>query len=202
MSDKFKQQLQNTRRNLIIDAAIVVISERGFQRTTIKQISAEAGIAAGTIYNYFDNKDAILLGIVERMTEAEVRDLHFDEALNIEFDQFVQFYLAHRMTEVEQQFQAMQVIIPETMINQELGERVFEQVYAPAFAIAEQFFAKMMAEEIIDSADPTITSRLFAAPLMGLLTLRLMGDPHVTEHWDDYAKAASNMLIKGFKKSD
>lgn len=45
----------------ILDAAIKVFAEQGFFRSTISQIAKEAGVADGTIYLYFKNKDDILL---------------------------------------------------------------------------------------------------------------------------------------------
>jgi len=45
----------------ILEAAIKVFAEQGFFRSTISQIAKEAGVADGTIYLYFKNKDDILL---------------------------------------------------------------------------------------------------------------------------------------------
>ena len=53
-------------RSEIMDAAIDIISEKGFNNSTTKEIAKTAGIAEGTIYNYFDNKSDILLSIAER----------------------------------------------------------------------------------------------------------------------------------------
>ncbi|RPJ78250.1 MAG: TetR/AcrR family transcriptional regulator, partial [Deltaproteobacteria bacterium] len=44
----------------ILEAAIKVFAEQGFFRSTISQIAKEAGVADGTIYLYFKNKDDIL----------------------------------------------------------------------------------------------------------------------------------------------
>jgi len=59
-SDKYHQ---------ILTAAIKVFAERGFSQSTISQIAQEAGVADGTIYLYFKNKDDILVQFYERMTE-------------------------------------------------------------------------------------------------------------------------------------
>ncbi|MBV7327600.1 TetR/AcrR family transcriptional regulator [Chloroflexi bacterium TSY] len=96
MNKKFQAQLIQARRAQIIEAAIEVIAEQGFQRTTIKQIAQRADVADGTIYNYFKNKDAILLAILELLTEAEVRYVHFAEAKQLDFTQFVTEYVAHK----------------------------------------------------------------------------------------------------------
>lgn len=48
------------RRESILDAALVCFVERGFHGTAIPQIARQAGIAAGTIYHYFDSKEALV----------------------------------------------------------------------------------------------------------------------------------------------
>ena len=53
------------KKELIRRAAIKVLSKQGFYNTKISQIAEEAGIAVGTIYNYFANKEAILDYIFE-----------------------------------------------------------------------------------------------------------------------------------------
>lgn len=45
----------------ILEAAIKVFAEQGFFHSTVSQIAKEAGVADGTIYLYFKNKDDILL---------------------------------------------------------------------------------------------------------------------------------------------
>src|SRR5210317_1044994 len=45
----------------ILEAAITVFAEQGYFQSTIAQIAKEAGVADGTIYLYFKNKDDILL---------------------------------------------------------------------------------------------------------------------------------------------
>lgn len=45
----------------IIDAAVVVIADHGFEQAQISKIAKEAGVADGTIYLYFKNKEDLLL---------------------------------------------------------------------------------------------------------------------------------------------
>lgn len=52
----------------ILDAAISVFAEQGFFQSTIAQIAKEAGVADGTIYLYFKNKDDILVQFYEYKT--------------------------------------------------------------------------------------------------------------------------------------
>lgn len=47
----------------IIDAAVVVISENGYHQAQVSKIAKQAGVADGTIYLYFKNKEDILISM-------------------------------------------------------------------------------------------------------------------------------------------
>ncbi|MCL6611103.1 MAG: TetR family transcriptional regulator [Peptococcaceae bacterium] len=47
----------------IIEAAIKVIAENGYHGSQVSRIAREAGVAEGTIYLYFENKEDILISI-------------------------------------------------------------------------------------------------------------------------------------------
>ena len=51
----------NDKYHRILEAAIKVFAEQGFFQSTVSQIAKEAGVADGTIYLYFKNKDDILV---------------------------------------------------------------------------------------------------------------------------------------------
>jgi TetR/AcrR family fatty acid metabolism transcriptional regulator len=61
---------ENDKRARILDAAVRVFAERGFFGATVAEIARAAGVADGTIYLYFKNKDDVLLRLFdEKMTE-------------------------------------------------------------------------------------------------------------------------------------
>jgi AcrR family transcriptional regulator len=53
-------------RGRILEAALSVFRERGFEKATMREIAAEAGVAVGAAYYYFDSKDAIVMAFYER----------------------------------------------------------------------------------------------------------------------------------------
>ncbi len=62
------------RQNHIIDEAINIIHEQGFQSLSIREISDRVGISEPAIYRHFLNKEDIILGILSRFSQ-------FDEKL-------------------------------------------------------------------------------------------------------------------------
>ncbi|MCK5203304.1 MAG: TetR/AcrR family transcriptional regulator [Desulfobacterales bacterium] len=56
-----KQPEKNHKYHQILEAAVKVFARQGFHQSTVAQIAKEAGVADGTIYLYFKNKDDILV---------------------------------------------------------------------------------------------------------------------------------------------
>ncbi len=54
----------------IIQAATKIFAQKGFYHARISEIAREAGVADGTIYIYFENKDDILISLFEEQMQA------------------------------------------------------------------------------------------------------------------------------------
>jgi TetR/AcrR family fatty acid metabolism transcriptional regulator len=52
---------KNNKYHQILEAAVKVFARQGFHQSTVAQIAKEAGVADGTIYLYFKNKNDILV---------------------------------------------------------------------------------------------------------------------------------------------
>lgn len=61
----------SNRRELLLDAAIRVLGERGVRAVTHRAVDAEAGVGAGSTANYFSTRDALFEAIVERFSQRE-----------------------------------------------------------------------------------------------------------------------------------
>jgi AcrR family transcriptional regulator len=54
------------RRDAILDAALTVFAERGFEAARLDDVAARAGVAKGTLYLYFKDKEALFEDVVRR----------------------------------------------------------------------------------------------------------------------------------------
>lgn len=61
-----RQRQAEQRRAQLIDAALDLFSERGFEATRVADIAQAAGVAQGLLYHYFPTKEALLAAIIER----------------------------------------------------------------------------------------------------------------------------------------
>ena len=72
---QLRDSAQTAIRDAILVAAEKVFAGRGFDAAKITEVAREAGVAAGTLYNYFDSKDQIIESIVARRGEEIVARL-------------------------------------------------------------------------------------------------------------------------------
>ena len=71
---KPSQQRSRVTVTAILDAAAQVFEARGFEAGTTNHVAERAGVSIGSLYEYFPNKDAMVVALVERDT-----DLAFEE---------------------------------------------------------------------------------------------------------------------------
>jgi len=63
-SSTTRQSRVRKREDAIISAARNVFTEHGYAKATMAMIAREAGVADGTLYTYFENKDALARGVI------------------------------------------------------------------------------------------------------------------------------------------
>jgi AcrR family transcriptional regulator len=57
------------RRDELLDTALALFLDHGYERTSVEQITKTVGVAKGTFYHYFATKQQLLEQLVERFTE-------------------------------------------------------------------------------------------------------------------------------------
>jgi TetR/AcrR family transcriptional regulator len=62
-------------RELLLDAAVTLFSERGIAATTLAEIAARAGVTAAMVHYYFTNRDQLVDAIVEERLLPTVTDV-------------------------------------------------------------------------------------------------------------------------------
>ena len=66
-----RERQRERRRTIILDAAEVLISEKGFEDSSVGEIAERSQVGVATVYNYFGTKSDLLHSLLERYIEAE-----------------------------------------------------------------------------------------------------------------------------------
>jgi AcrR family transcriptional regulator len=195
--DPIRQQLIAARRNQILDAASKVFAEKGFHRATTKQIAREAGVAEGTIYNYFDSKSDLLIGIMMRLSRVESIGAELTESMDEDAQDFMLAIARHRMALIEQHFETLQAVLPEILVNPDLREQFYRQFAEPLTALLEQYVEARIASGDLRSVDAPLAVRSVQGMFIGLMILRILGDDALVHRWDEMPQVLVDLLFEG-----
>jgi TetR/AcrR family fatty acid metabolism transcriptional regulator len=199
--DPVQQQLAAIRRAQILDAAIHVFSEKGFHRATIKDIAAAAGLADGTIYLYFANKEALLLGILGRLNQMEAHDMPVADPEGMEMGTFLRQYTQARLTALDGMgMPIMQVLLAEMLTNADLRQRFVEDALRPTNDIAAHYFRRWAEEGKLRRDDIDALMLIYAAQMLGLIMLRLIDPQSIEPHWAALGELVPALLLDGMAK--
>lgn len=200
-NDAIQEQLVAARRSQILDAATTVFAEKGFARATIKDIAKEAGIADGTIYIYFENKTALLLGILHSLDNGSQSPADFPMSDDVNIGEVLRFFLRQRLEALAPKgMQVVQIVLSEMLINRDMRDLYRQQVIEPTFALADTYFQVWIDKGLLKPFDVPLVMRTITSMVLGLLVLRLMGDPVIEEQWSQLPDVIVEMVLKGIQK--
>jgi AcrR family transcriptional regulator len=190
------------RRTQILNAATRIFAEKGFHRATIRDVAGAAGLADGTIYNYFENKTALLLGLLNRINQSEQREQHYEQATDGDLRDFLRRYMRQRFeTITDTGFDLFQILFAELLINSQLRELYAQQVIEPTLALTERYVQQWEAAGLIRLREPRLSLRLMAAMTVGLIMLRIMGDTELAARWDELPDLVVDLLLQGIEQT-
>lgn len=168
---KLRENERETRKNLILDAALNVFEKKTFYKTSMSDIAKELGVSTATLYSYFPSQDELFL-------EAFIRDLSyidqilkesFDNSSNKEDSSTAIDTLANAMVNHLLNSEATFQLISLLMTERDMPEHLKEKFYMMKQELNERMLNVLKLSGI---KDPDIkTSRAFFASVIGAIML-------------------------------
>lgn len=175
------------------EAARSLFARYGYAAVSMRQIAAEVGVQAGTLYNYTPDKQSLLFDLMKtHMDELLVAyDGHMGDGTAIErLEQFVGFHIRYHAERPEAVFIAymeLRNLSPENFAVIEALRRSYE-------ARLEEILKAGVDSSVFQVADTRIAAMAMIAMLNGVNTWfreggRLSMDDIEALHWDMVRKA-------------
>lgn len=142
------------RANAILDAAVAVFARKGYQRARTREIAAEAGIAEGTIYNYFRGKRELLFALIQRLATETLPDI-LEQPVADERD-LLTTIIRDRFAVMEKGGRVMQVIFQELAGDEELQQAYFREVVLPIMARVEPIITERINRGEMRPVNPRV----------------------------------------------
>jgi len=182
-------------RTTILNTARRLFVQRGFTATTMRQLAGEAGVGKATIYHHFDDKQAIMLALLEQETGPNEEMLAAFEAEadpRRTIDMAVQASLAvfHKSMDL---IQVVQREVPDGRAWLDGEFRTFWQSNTEIVAAA---ITRGQAEGIFRSVDPQQAAQVLVAMIFGSVTSAVALDrPIVTP--EEAAAGLMDIFLRG-----
>ena len=171
--DPIRQMLIQARRAQILSGAAEVFSHKGFQGATIREIAAKAGVAEGTLYNYFDGKREMLLAIADEAEWPALFALLEETELGDRAAMVSVMEKALDLSEARLPF--IKALLSEAWIDDAiLTGKVFERVGLIHQQLTE-YIARHTAAGIFRPIDPDLGARLLLGMFGALILPTFLG---------------------------
>ncbi|QOV38750.1 TetR/AcrR family transcriptional regulator [Streptomyces ferrugineus] len=159
-------------RRAIYDAALALVGEVGYPRTTIEGIAARAGVGKQTIYRWWSSKADVLLEAFLDLSEQASRDAgaEYEFAIPDTGDLAADLKAVLRLT-VDQlkdpRFEApSRALAAEGVVDEQLGRVFVAKLLEPSLQLyVDRVRAAQEAGQVRREVDPRIALELWVSPL-------------------------------------
>jgi TetR/AcrR family fatty acid metabolism transcriptional regulator len=197
-----RERLKQEREERILDAATAVFARKGFHEATIRDIAQMADVADGTIYNYFDDKFDLLIGIMSRVAEVEQLPGELMEALQGDVREFFVTTFTQRLERIEQGEEMLKAILPQVFVNHDLRERFYRQYVLRIAQLLEQYIQAQVEQGSLRPVNVPLATRMVQGMFVGLLFLRILDDGPLHTDWDQVPELFATMIFDGLHVGD
>lgn len=187
------------KRERILEGALKAFARKGFYNTKVSEIASEAGVADGTIYLYFKNKDDLLISLFEDRMEWVIERLR-NELESVEGDVIEKI---RRAVEMHFQLAADEPELAE-FITVELRQsaKFMKEYKNPRFLDYLRILEGLVAEgQREGSIRADIDARLVGRALFGALdeVLLVLTFASAQEGIDEKTRQVTQLFIEGLR---
>jgi len=197
-----KQDVSDERKSQILDAALETFTEKGFHKTRMSDIAETSGLSKGSLYWYFDSKDAIILKLINRVFGFEIKDLTALLTDDHSAEERLYIYTERSGQDIIKMLKWMPLIYDFLALafRQETIKKTIQRYYNKNLGLLVT-----LIQQGIDAGEFLPGSALEAAYAIGSIiegTVMLwLYDPGQIDI-QDHIKSSTSLLLKGLKSSN
>ena len=187
------QQRSEETRSRIVDSAIKLFSTYGYNKASVDDICAEAGISKGAFYHHFKSKQALFLGLLDGWLQT------IDNAIKASKDKTAPETFMQMTEAFPYIFETAGEGLPmflEFWLQASRDKKVWEASIAP-YRRYHRYFTSLIKKGVEEGSfvevDPELASRMIVSTAMGLFLQSLL-DPKGAD-WEKVARDSTNLLV-------
>lgn len=204
MAPKVSKDHEAERKWQILNAAIQCFAEKGFHKTSMKDICQTAELSPGAVYSYFSSKDEIIETVFQTCNQENVSIFNQTKDHRGSMAEQMAFNLSGFKSMLENEvlqpwFKAGLMFRSEALTNaklMELSRANYQTVIAEISALIENW-------QQLGEIDPDVNSKTIAQLMFSMVSdvgNQKMMDP--TLDLDAYFKSLVNLVVNGLKANN
>lgn len=162
----------------ILEAAIKVFSEKGFEGSRTSEIAKEAEVAEGTIFKYFKTKKDLLSGLLIPLSIKFLRPLIMKSAEDIlkkdkenPTEEILKELFLDRLSLIKKNMPLIKTVLVEAIYHDELLEPIKEQVVPQVLQLLDSYVDSHKQNGDFKDYNTRLISRTMMSLLMGYIVL-------------------------------
>ncbi len=179
------------RKEQILSAAVEVFAELGFERATTRAIAKRAGVAEGTIFNYFPTKRDILVCVLEQQVLETIPKLNDTD----DVETMMMKLLNNRLLMWKKHSGILRVMISEAIFDDEFRDLYRNRVYDPAMKKLNECITQQQLKGLFVDVEPSIISRMMLGIALGFGLMNPVAGE--VDDIDGLSQVLSKVLLNG-----
>lgn len=186
-------------RHQIAEAAAILFAQKGFHNTTTKEIARAADVSEGSIYNYFENKEDILFGVIENIVTEELQNMRLIPSLEEDPVEYLFSRFIHQKEKVAKKNPIIQSILAEIIFNVELRQRYVSQFLNPIMDQVSAHLKSRIELGQIRDFPPQHLTRILVSVIFGLYFYEMLEDDITKNCWEELSRTTVKVMFEGIK---
>ena len=185
-------------RNEILEVSRDLLVEHGFGKLSMRNIAKRANVTATSIYLHFDNKDDLLLTLIEKsiehLKENLIREINSSKDLIQQLEDLAMAYIRFAL-EHPQEYEIIYMVRPEEMPR--YPKEKFQQIRS-AYELLAEIIEEGQKKELIDVENSKISAYTLWAQLHGVVSVILSKRLDTRIPQEEFIDQAIEHIIQGF----
>lgn len=190
------------RKNTILEAAMAVFNEVGYETASMSAIAARAGGSKATLYSYFPSKTALFAQAIRRLTEREFGHLHTVLQTTQKVETVLYEYGTRYLNAaLSPSMLTLRRIVQHEAGRCDVGSLVYEYGLKACWRSMADYLQVAMGEQRIRSADPWVSAmHLRALYEAELVEYHLLGIAQQVQHktYDEVMRRAVDAFMAAY----
>ena len=190
-----RQQFKTATRDAILDAAASAFARDSAAHVRMEDIAARAGIAVGTLYNYFHDRSALVGALLELRTRALLDSLDAAVNVDVSFRERLRRFVQALADHFEANRPLLSVLLEEERSHGHDARTASRRhsVLWEVLARAKRLLAEGVRAGALREGDPMVYAALLVGMVRGMVSSALTGHARL----GDAAPEIVSVFLKG-----